>query len=294
MNKKTFSSADLLLICLVVIWGGNYTLGKVALREFSPTSFAALRTMLSAPILLLALSIREKGLHITKGDIVPFVLLGLLGHCLNRLCWSYGLTFTTASNASLLMATTPIHVALLATLFRIERIGWKSAVGIAVALLGVFFVVKGDLANVRFGRATLVGDLSMLGAGVSWALFTIYAKHLLGDHSILRLTAWSASFGATFMVPFVLRPLTTGLFLGISSKAWLCLLVVSILGNALAHLFWITGIFQIGPTKTTVYQTLVPLVAIFIAVMVLGESLALAQMIGAALILGGVYLTRMG
>jgi drug/metabolite transporter (DMT)-like permease len=294
MNKKSFSSADLLLICVVMIWGSNYTFGKIALREFSPTSFAALRTMLSAPILLLVLSIREKGLHITKGDILPFALLGLLGHCLNRLCWSYGLTLTTASNASLLLAITPIHVALLATLFGIERVHRKSAVGIAVALLGVFFVLKADLVNVRFGKATLVGDVFMLGTGVLWALFTIYAKHLLQNHSILKLTAWSAQFGAAFMIPFALRSLIQGELAGISLKAWGCLLVVSFLGNALSHLFWITGIFKIGPTKTTVYQTLVPLVAIFIAVMVLGESLALAQMVGAALILGGVYLTRIG
>lgn len=69
---------------------------------------------------------------------------------------------------------------------------------------------------------------------------------------------------------------------------------MSLLGNALSHLFWITGIFKIGPTKTTIYQTLVPLVAIFVAVMVLAESLALVQMVGAVLILGGVYLTRIG
>jgi drug/metabolite transporter (DMT)-like permease len=243
---------------------------------------------------MLALSIREKGLHITRGDILPFALLGLLGHCLNRLCWSYGLTFTTASNASLLLAITPIHVALLATLFRMERIGRKSAMGIVVALLGVFFVVKADLANLRFGKATLVGDFFMLGTGVSWALFNIYAKHLLRDHSILKLTAWSAQFGGAFMIPFVLRSLIQGELAGISLKAWGCLFVVSFLGNALSHLFWMTGIFKIGATKTTVYQTLVPLVAILIAVTVLGESLVLAQMVGAGLILGGVYLTRIG
>jgi len=202
--------------------------------------------MLSAPILLLVLSIREKGLHITKGDILPFALLGLLGHCLNRLCWSYGLTLTTASNASLLLAITPIHVALLATLFGIERVHRKSAAGIAVALLGVFFVLKADLVNVRFGKATLVGDVFMLGTGVLWALFTIYAKHLLQNHSILKLTAWSAQFGAAFMIPFALRSLIQGELAGISLKAWVCLLVVSFLGNALSHLFWITGIFNLS------------------------------------------------
>jgi len=142
MNERTFSYADLLLICVVIIWGANYTFGKVALREFGPTGFASLRTIFSTPILLIALSIKEKGLHLTREDILPFALLGFFGHFLNRICWSYGLSFTTASNASLLMAITPIHVVLLARLFRIEKVHRKSAVGITVALVGVLFSGK--------------------------------------------------------------------------------------------------------------------------------------------------------
>lgn len=294
MDEKTFSYADLLLICVVIIWGANFTFAKIALREFGPTSFAALRTIFAAPVLLMVLSLKEKGLHFRKQDILPLLVLGLLGHFLNRFGWSYGLNLTTASNASILMATTPIHVALFATLFRIERITLKSAVGIAVAFLGVLFVIRGDLSHVRLGKTTLLGDVFVLGAALSWGFFAIYVKHLLQNHSILRLTAWSAQFGAAFMVPFILRPLAQGALAHHSLKGWLCLLCVSLLGNALSHLFWITGISKIGPTRTTMYQTFVPLVAIFFAVMVLAESVVLVQIIGAVLVLGGVYLTRFG
>ena len=292
MNEKIFSFADLLLLCVVVIWGTNYTVGKIALREFDPTSFAALRTILAAPVLFIALGLKERKVHFTKKDIPPFILLGLLGNVLNRFGWSYGLHFTTASNASLLMSTTPILAALFSSLFRIERVTVKSALGIGVAFLGVFFVIKGDFSDLELGKATLMGDFLVLGAALSWALFSIFAKPFLRDYSILKLTAWSAQFGAVFLVPFILRPLAQGAFAHPSLKGWLCLLYVSILGNALAHVFWVTGISKIGPTRTTMYQTFVPLIAILFAVMFLGESLLGIQIVGVVLVLGGVYVTR--
>ena len=292
MNEKTLSFADLLLLCVVLIWGTNYTVGKIALREFDPTNFAALRTILAAPVLFLALGLKERGVHITKKDIPPFILLGLFGNVLNRFAWSYGLHFTTASNASLLMSTAPILAALFASLFRIERVTLKSALGIGVAFLGVFFVIKGDFSDLGLGKTTLMGDFLMLGAALSWALFSIFAKPFLRDYSILKLTAWSAQFGAVFLVPFILGPLAQGAFAHPTLKGWLCLLYVSILGNAVAHVFWVTGISKIGPTRTTMYQTFVPVVAIFFAVMFLGESLLGIQVVGVILIIGGVYVTR--
>jgi drug/metabolite transporter (DMT)-like permease len=292
MNEKTLSFADLLLLCVVLIWGTNYTVGKIALREFDPTSFAALRTILAAPFLFLALGLKERGVHLTKKDIPPFVLLGLFGNVLNRFAWSYGLHFTTASNASLLMSTAPILAALFASLFRIERVTLKSALGIGVAFLGVFFVIKGDFSDLGLGKTTLMGDFLMLGAALSWALFSIFAKPFLRDYSILKLTAWSAQFGAVFLVPFILGPLAQGAFAHPTLKGWLCLLYISILGNAVAHVFWVTGISKIGPTRTTMYQTFVPVVAIFFAVMFLGESLLGVQIVGVVLVIGGVYVTR--
>jgi drug/metabolite transporter (DMT)-like permease len=292
MNEKTLSFADLLLLCVVLIWGTNYTVGKIALREFDPTSFAALRTILAAPFLFLALGLKERGVHLTKKDIPPFVLLGLFGNVLNRFAWSYGLHFTTASNASLLMSTAPILAALFASLFRIERVTLKSALGIGVAFLGVFFVIKGDFSDLGLGKTTLMGDFLMLGAALSWALFSIFAKPFLRDYSILKLTAWSAQFGAVFLVPFILGPLAQGAFAHPTLKGWLCLLYISILGNAVAHVFWVTGISKIGPTRTTMYQTFVPVVAIFFAVMFLGESLLGVQIVGVVLVIGGVYVIR--
>ena len=197
-----------------------------------------------------------------------------------------------ASQHSELMTATPILAALFASLFRIERVTLRSALGIGVAFLGVFFVIKGDFSHLWLGKATLTGDLFVLRAALSWALFSIFAKSLLRDYNIVKLTAWSAQFGAAFMVPFILRPLIQGVFAHHTLKGWLCLLYVSILGNALAHLFWVTGISKIGPTRTTMYQTFVPLVAIFFAVLFLGEGLLGVQIVGAALALGGVYLNR--
>lgn len=253
MIKTKFSSTDFSLLCVAFIWGNVYIFGKIALREFDPVSFAALRTLLAVPFLLIALGFKENGLHLGKKDIIPLALLGFLGHFLNRLSFSYGLNYTSASSASILMSTTPVFAAIFGTFLRIEKVSLRSIFGIATAFAGVFLVITGDWAQVELSSVTLKGDFFILGATLSWALFTVLAKTLLKEHTSLKLTTWTAFFGAVFMMPFLVKPLAQNAFVQPSLKAWLCLLYVSIMANALAQLLWVTGIEKIGPTKTTIY-----------------------------------------
>jgi drug/metabolite transporter (DMT)-like permease len=294
MNQKRFSVTDLILLAVVIIWGGYFTVGKIALQEVDPTTFAALRTILAVPVLLLILGVKEKGLHFDKRDIIAFAISGFLGQFLNRLSFSYGLNFTSASNAAILWAITPVFTALLSALFRIERVTLRSAGGIFLAFTGVFLVIKGDWAPVDLSKTALWGDLLILGATLSWSCFTIYAKHLLREHSTLHLTTWSSVFGASFMVPFILKPLSQGTLFHYSLKAWLCILYVAIMANVIAQLGWVTGISRIGPTKTAVYQNLVPVVGVSLAAVVLMESILPMDVIGTILVIAGVCLTRFG
>jgi len=290
MIKEKFSSTDFSLLCVAFIWGNVYIFGKIALR----VSFAALRTVLAVPVLLLVLSCKENGLHLGKKDIIPFALLGFLGHFLNRLSFSYGLHYTSASSASILMSITPVFAALFGAFLHIEKVSLRSSLGIVIAFLGVFLVIKGDWSQVELSSVTLKGDYFILGATLSWALFTVLAKRMLKEHTSLRLTTWTAFFGAVFMMPFLIKPLAQNAFVQPSLKAWLCLLYVSIMANALAQLLWVRGIEKIGPTKTTIYICLVPLVAIFFAGIILMESILPIQFFGVLLVLAGVYLTRFG
>lgn len=294
MTEKKFSSTDFSLLCVALIWGNVYIFGKIALREFDPVSFAALRTLLAVPVLLVALFFKENGLRLGKKDIIPLAFLGFLGHFLNRLSFSYGLHYTSASSASILMSTTPVFAAIFGAFLRVEKASLRSIIGMVVAFLGVFLVIKGDWAEIELSSVTLKGDFFILGATVSWALFTVLAKRILKDHTSLRLTTWTAFFGGLFMMPFLINPLAQNAFLQPSLKAWLCLLYVSIMANALAQLLWVTGIAKIGPTKTTMYICLVPLVTIFFAGIILMESILPIQFVGVLLVLGGVYLTRFG
>ncbi len=294
MKRAGFSYVDILLLTVVIIWGTVFSFGKIALREFDPATFAALRTIMAAPILLLAMRIRENCLSLTRKELISFALLGFLGQFINRMSFSYGLSYTTASSASIIMGTTPVFTVLFALCSRIERVTAVSAAGIISAFIGVSLVVKGDWSYTTLRSVFLWGDLFILGAAASWALFTVVAKQVVTSHGILRTTAWSSAFGALFMLPVFFTSARQGDLLDCSFTAWLCVLYVSLLANALAHILWITGISRIGPTKTTIYQTLVPIVAILFARSMLSEPLLSTQIAGVVLILGGVYLTRFG
>ena len=117
------------------------------------------------------------------------------------------------------MTTTPIHAALFATLLRIERVTIKSKLGIIIAFFGVIFLIKRDLLHLRFEKTTLLGDFFILGAALSWALYSVYVKHLLGEHSILKITVWSAQYGAVFMVACIFRAFVQGVLIHHSLKS---------------------------------------------------------------------------
>lgn len=292
VSKARFSYVDILLLVVVIIWGTDFPLCKIALREFYPTTFAALRTMLAAPTLLLALRIREGSFHVSPKGLIALAMLGFFGQFLNRISFSYGLTYTTGSSASIIMASSPIFAALLALGLNVEQITVRSCLGIIFAFAGVSVVMKGDWPGTPLSGTLLLGDLLILGAALSWAMFSVHAKRVVTVYGILRTTAWSSTFGALFMLPVLTVSVQHDPVLQHSLSAWMCVVYISIMGNAIAHIFWISGVSRIGPTRTTIYLTLVPIVAIILSQIILGEAFLATHLLGVALTIGGVYLTR--
>src|SRR4030042_892514 len=120
--KSRFSTVDLLLIITSVVWGINFSLIKGALIDFSPLSFNAVRFGTASLILLSLLWLRERNLRIRKKDVGYFIMLGLIGNTAYQLFFINGIAFTTATNSSLIIATTPIFIVLFGAPFPVEKI----------------------------------------------------------------------------------------------------------------------------------------------------------------------------
>jgi drug/metabolite transporter (DMT)-like permease len=172
-STRSISWIDLALLAVVFIWGANYAIVKLALSEFKPLAFTALRFVVAAVLTPILAWIAEKDLSIQRRDWLPVLLLGLTVYVLYQFLFIRGLARTRASNASLILATVPIWVALIGTLRGSERIRGRNWVGIVLAFVGIFLLVSGGGGGIRLSTSTLTGDLLVLSATVIWAVYTI-------------------------------------------------------------------------------------------------------------------------
>ena len=138
-RTRSWGTTDLLMLGAVVIWGLNFTVVKLAIQDFSPMAFNALRFGLATVVMLAILGWRatSSGAReppgVARADIPAIILLGLLGHTLYQLVFINGLARTTPANSSLLMATSPIWVVIISYLLRIERVNRRMWAGILLS-----------------------------------------------------------------------------------------------------------------------------------------------------------------
>ena len=292
-DKPKISLTDFSLIIATVIWGSDYPFAKMAMREISPLSFSAARTMLATAALFPFFLRQEESWSVSRRDFLYLGILAGLGTFLNRICWSVGLNLTTASNAALLMSTSPIFVLIPSAFLLRSTVTLRATLGILISFLGVFLVIKGDWQGWTFSGEGLQGDLIILGAAISWALFTILAKFLLKDHSSLKVTAYVMAVGSILFIPFLPNEKPGG-WAEVSPFAWFCIIYVALSGNCLAYFLWMKGIQNIGPLRTILYSYIIPITAMTFSIPLLGETVTAMQMAGALIVFTGIFLARSG
>ena len=140
-SRPRVDLADGLLLLTVGIWGLNVTVVKLLLRDFHPLELSILRFLAAAAIFFLVVSIRERRMGLARRDWGPLAIAAFFGITLNQVCFVYSLKFTTASNLSRLLASTPAWAALLVAGSRMESVGLRHWAGIAVSMLGVAAIV---------------------------------------------------------------------------------------------------------------------------------------------------------
>ena len=288
-SRFALSRLDGLLVLLVLIWSSNFSIVKTAILEIPAVSFNALR-ILTACIVLLGVSRYRGESAPARSDWPRFLVLGFLGHFCYQLVFVTGLERTTVTNSSLILGCMPIAVlALNAASNYQEPIGWKQWTGIILAIIGVFFVVgQGAIAN----RNTLIGDgLTFVGLW-AWAFYTSGSRSLLTLYSPYQVSAYATLVGAVLFTLIALPSLITLDWLSVSPITWLLTVASGVLALSVSHIIWYTGVQKLGSARTSVYSNLVPVVAMAIAAIWIGEPLEPAKLAGAGVVVTGLLLTR--
>lgn len=282
------------LAVLVLVWAANFSVVKFALRDLSPLAFNGLRFTLASILLGVTLKAGGRTEALPRKYWPALVGLGLLGNTVYQVLFIYGIDWTLAGNASLMLATTPIFTTLLSSGFRQEKIAFTAWTGVLISVAGIALVVWGGSEAVGFGASTVRGDLTVLAAAAAWSTYTVGSAPLVRRYGALPITAVTMWIGGIALALVSLPAFFAQDWGAVRPVSWLALIYSGAFAIALAYFIWYYSIRQIGNTRTAVYSNFIPLVALLIAWLTLGEVPTWLQLVGAAGIVGGTILVRIG
>lgn len=278
---------------MAILWGGTFIAGRVAARDVGPFSAAFLRFAI-ASVFLLAMTLRAEGRlpAIKKGQILPLFLLGMTGVFAYNVFFFKGLKLIHAGRASLIIANNPVFITLFAALIFRERLNVIKAFGILLSVTGAMIVIsRGDVGEIFRGGLGW-GEAFIFGCVASWVAYSLIGKSVMTGLSPLVSVSYSSLIGAVALfVPACLE----GLLREVSTypaTAWLCLFYLGFFGTVLGFVWYYEGINRIGPTRAGQFINFVPISAILLAFVLLGEPITLSLLIGGILVISGVYATN--
>lgn len=278
------------MLVVMAFWAANFIVVKAAQAEIQPVTFAFLRFAIAALTLLLVLRWRERSWGPPRGDALAVLGLGAIGFGVYQLLWSVALQDIPAGDSALLIATTPVITALLASVNGADTLTRTKLLGSLVSFAGVAVIVSAG-HGITLGRA-LVGDALTLIAALCWSVNTAFGANVLRRHSPLRTTAWAMVGGSLFLaIPGTLQAI--GVDYGtVSGEAWAGLLFSAFIPAGIANVVVFVAIRLLGPTRITAYQFLVPFMAVLMGAAFLAEPVRVDQLLGGLIIVLGVAISR--
>ena len=288
--KKDFP--EWVLWGVVLVWGANYTVGKWGMVGFDPLTFNVVRFIGATPLLFLLLYALEKNLRIQLKDCWELAMLGLIGITIYQTLFMASVKYATATNASLMLAISPVFTALFAWLAGQERLGPRGRAGSALSLLGVVFVLLFGTNKLALGWDVIRGDLIAILASGVWGLYPVLAKRMLRKYSALKTMTYASLFGTMFFLVIGFNGVRAITWSEIPFAAWGSMLFSIVFVTAFGLVIWYHAISRIGANRVMAYMYAVPAVAVVTAAIILREQVHLMQGIGAVVIFMGISMIR--
>ena len=276
---------------MTFIWAGNYPVGKLALEQISPLPLIALRTLVGAAILVslarkstpnLAVDLRE--------DLRSTLILAVTGVMASGILFYFGLRLTSASNAGIISASTPIWVAVLSWMFASERFSVINVCGVLLSFVGLVTIIcQGSLAML-LQRSFNLGDVLILIGQLNWATYTVYGRLVLTRRSAIVTTASSYLTGAVLLFPLIFLESPRAIIQQLSLAGGVAIMYLCIL-SPLSQLWYSKALAKVSPHRAAIFMNLMPIIVLVFSAVVLGEQISVVQIVGTAMVIGGVILT---
>ena len=288
VEEKQDLAPHIVLILVQLMFGSSTVLGKWALMSFPPIAIVGFRVGGGALAFYLLMRLSKNIWLEEKSHYWYFALFSVFGISLNQLLFFGGLSFTTATNASLLAVLIPVFAIIVSASIGNDVLNWRKALGIFIAAAGVVYLI--DPTSASFSDGTTTGDIMILLNSLSYAVYLAISKKLITRYGSLKSIAWLFMFGSIVNVPFGLWSLNTIEVTEVTWRGWFALGSVVLVPTILAYYYNTWALARVEPSIVAVYVYLQPIIGTFLAITFLGEKWNPRIIVAMALIFAGVYL----
>jgi drug/metabolite transporter (DMT)-like permease len=281
MNAKGWG----LLLLLALLWGSSFFFYKILVEELPPVTVVLGRVGIAAIAMNLWLLATRKSVPLSNGLWLRFLLLGFLNNVLPFILIAWGETRITSGMASILNATTPIFMVAVAHWgTEDEKLSWSKSVGIILGIAGVAVLVGPDAFG---GNTYVLGELAVVGASCAYAFGGVYSR-CFKDLPPLVAATGQISGGAVILVPLSLLLDHPWRLPMPDMGAWASLLAIALVNTALAYFVYYRMLANAGVTYISLVTFLIPVIALLLGTIFLGESVTTQALAGMAVIALGL------
>ncbi|ANQ84874.1 DMT family transporter [Azoarcus olearius] len=292
LSARLSAHPYVLLTLTALFWAGNMVMGRGIRADVPPIALAFWRwTIALALVLPFALPHLRSQWPALRQAWRPVLALGVLGvGCYNTFAY-LALQHTTATNATLLNSFIPIATIALAFVLLGKRLSSLEAAGVLVSLAGVVTIVSHGSLDTLLGLSLNTGDLWMLGAVLTWGIYTVGLQwRPQGVDPMLMLAAFTV-VGLAMLVPLYAWELSGGRHINPSVAGIGGILYTGIFPGFLGYIFYNAGVAAVGPSRSSLFIHLMPVFGTLLAALFLGERPYWYHFVGIGLVFAGIVLT---
>jgi drug/metabolite transporter (DMT)-like permease len=278
------------------IWGGMYVVSKYVLDYIPPLTLLVMRLVIAGAILGGAMLWRRES-QVRRHDVALLLSLGLVGFTLSLGLQFWGTKLSSAHNGGLITSASPAFIVLFAVYLLRERLTWQNLVALGLATLGVLAVVGPESGgSSQADHGLWLGNLYLVGAAVTWALYTVLGKLASQSYSSLTVSTYATLSGLLFTTPLAWWTEWRGWVLpaDLPILVWLGVAYVGVISTAVAFYLWVRGFALLDAATGSLFFFAQPLVAALLGALLLGETLHWYFYVGAGLILTGLTVSALG
>lgn len=285
-------SPYLLLVLTTLFWSGNFVLGRAVHTVFTPFTLSFWRWAVALVILLplVWVSLREQALLLQRRQWILLLILSILG-VVNFNTFVYiGLQTTTATNAVIMLSVTPVLIVAISFLLLRQTVtGWQM-LGIVISLTGVLVIISRGHLETLLARQFNAGDLWILAAVFSWALYSVGLRWRPAELRPLNFQAATMLIGIVILAPLYGWDLAHGQVFVVNAATAGSILYLALFPSILAYIFWNRAVAELGANRTGQFLHLMPAFGAVLSMIFLGERLHEFHGTGIAFIALGIYL----